>query len=157
MDILLQELVGTLPDAQHLARVTVRMIAALLVGALIGMERERTGKAAGLRTHMLVALGTTLFVVAASEVGMHEDAMSRVLQGLITGIGFLGAGTILKLEDRKEIKGLTTAAGVWMTAAASVAIGLGHIVTAFIGTLLACLVLTALKRLERRIGPNTDQ
>lgn len=147
MEILLEDLIGTAPDARQWIRVGTRLLAALIVGAVIGYERERIGKAAGLRTHMLVAMGTALIVIACVESGMHEDALSRVIQGLVTGIGFLGAGTILKRIEEREIQGLTTAAGIWMTAAASAAVGLGQIVIALIGTVLAWLVLSALARL----------
>jgi putative Mg2+ transporter-C (MgtC) family protein len=143
-----------LPDAHALIRVVVRLMAALAVGALIGYQRERMGKAAGLRTHMLVSMGTTLLVVAPLESGMDDDGLSRVIQGLITGIGFLGAGTIMKIHDNKEIRGLTTAAGIWMTAAASVAIGLGQIGIGIIAALLAWLVLGMLHRAEP--GRGTD-
>jgi putative Mg2+ transporter-C (MgtC) family protein len=143
------------PDLGQLGRVMVRLLAALALGALIGYQRERTGKAAGLRTHMLVAMGTALFVVSTLEYGMGEDALSRVIQGLVTGIGFLGAGAILKIHEDKEIRGLTTAAGIWMTAAASVAIGLGQIVVGLIGGVLAWIVLAVLDRFEPRakLGP----
>lgn len=152
MDAFVHEVVGTVPDAREIARVSLRLIAALIIGAVIGLQREITRKAAGLRTHMLVALGTALFVVAAAEVDMHEDAMSRVIQGLATGIGFLGAGTILKLTEQQTIRGLTTAAGIWMTAAASVAAGLGQYTAAIIGTFLAWVVLSIIWRIERRMG-----
>lgn len=148
MDLTLHDFTGTLPSLSELVRVGVRLLAALAVGALIGYQRERMGKAAGLRTHMLVALGTTLFVVAGTEVDMQSDAMSRVIQGLVTGIGFLGAGSILKNAANREIHGLTTAAGVWMTAAASVAIGLGHIVIALLASVLAWIVLAVLHEIE---------
>lgn len=150
MEVILREL-GGLPDLDTFARFLIRLLAALALGALIGYQRERSGKAAGLRTHMLVAMGTTLFVVAALESGMGDDAMSRVIQGLVTGIGFLGAGSILKIHEEKEIHGLTTAAGIWMTAAASVAIGLGQIVTGLIAGVLAWMVLAVISRFERRI------
>jgi putative Mg2+ transporter-C (MgtC) family protein len=156
MDVVLQELAASLPDAQQAARVVIRLLAALLVGALIGYQRERAGKAAGLRTHMLVSLGTAMFVLAGSENGMEQDAMSRVVQGLATGIGFLGAGAILKLESQHKIKGLTTAAGIWMTAALGVAIGLGHLGTALVGALFAWVVLAALIRLETKIEGSND-
>lgn len=148
MDLILQELSATMPSLRELARVIVRLLAALAVGALIGYERERVGKAAGLRTHMLVSLGTALFVISALEFGMGEDAVSRVIQGLVTGIGFLGAGVIMKIREAREIRGLTTAAGVWMTAAASVAIGLGQIGVGVLAALLAWVVLAALSKLE---------
>lgn len=144
-----------MPDLRQLVRITVRLLAALAVGALIGYQRERMGKAAGLRTHMLVAMGTALFVISGIEFGMGEDAMSRVIQGLVTGIGFLGAGAIMKLEERQEIRGLTTAAGVWMTAAASVAIGLGQIGIGLIAGFLAWVVLAIFHRLspDPKAGP----
>src|SRR5262245_6474569 len=121
MDVILNELRNSFPDGAEAARVTIRLATALLVGALIGWQRERSGKAAGLRTHMLVCMGTALFVVACAGTGMQQDALSRVVQGLATGIGFLGAGAILKIESSQRIKGLTTAAGIWLTAALGVA------------------------------------
>jgi len=90
---------------------------ATLLGAIVGLQRERTRKPAGLRTHILVSLATAAFVISCSSVGMSSDGLSRVIQGIITGIGFIGAGSILKLSEQHEIKGLTTAASVWMTAA----------------------------------------
>jgi putative Mg2+ transporter-C (MgtC) family protein len=151
MDLILAELASSLPDANEAVRVVIRLSAALIAGGVIGYQRERAGKAAGLRTHMLVALGTTLFVIGSAEVGMEQDAMSRVVQGLATGIGFLGAGAILKIEGDRSIRGLTTAAGIWMTAALGVVIGLGQLGTAAIGVLFAWVVLATLVRLERRI------
>jgi putative Mg2+ transporter-C (MgtC) family protein len=133
----------------------VRLLAALTAGALIGYERERVGKAAGLRTHMLVSMGTALFVISALEFGMGEVAMSRVIQGLVTGIGFLGAGVIMKIRETREICGLTTAAGIRMTAAVSVAIGLGQIGFAVLAALVAWVVLAALSRLELGSKPGT--
>jgi len=152
MEHFIHEVVGTVPDAAQIARLTLRLVGALLVGALIGLQRESQRKAAGLRTHMLVALGTALFIVAVTEAQMHEDAISRVIQGVSTGIGFLGAGAILKLTQEQKIRGLTTAAGIWMTAAAGVAAGLGELVVAFIGAGLAWIVLGLLWRIERRAG-----
>jgi putative Mg2+ transporter-C (MgtC) family protein len=151
MDLILEELASSLPDARGVVRVVIRLFAALVAGGIIGYQRERAGKAAGLRTHMLVALGTTLFVIGSAEVGMAHDALSRVVQGLATGIGFLGAGAILKNENERSISGLTTAAGIWMTAALGVVIGLGQLGTAAIGVLFAWVVLATLVRLERRI------
>jgi putative Mg2+ transporter-C (MgtC) family protein len=122
MEIFWQEITLGLPDTQQLVRVIIRLIAAVLLGSIIGYERERAGKAAGLRTHILVTLGTCVFVVACSGYGMSSDGLSRVIQGIVTGIGFLGAGTILKLNEERDIQGLTTAAGVWMTSAIGVAV-----------------------------------
>ena len=133
-----------------MVRVGLRLMAALIVGIVIGLQRELTHKPAGLRTHLLVALGTALMVVAAVNAGMASADVSRVIQGLITGIGFLGGGTILKLTREHEIKGLTTAAGIWLTAAASVAAGLGQFAAALIGLVFAWVVLAVLGKLEGR-------
>lgn len=149
-EILWSELTSGLPDKYELAHVIIRLLAAVVLGAIVGWERESAGKAAGLRTHILVALGTTLFVLAASGSGMSPDGVSRVVQGISTGVGFLGAGSILKLSATREIQGLTTAAGIWMTAAIGVAIGLGGLGLALLGTVLTWIVLAALGFLERR-------
>jgi putative Mg2+ transporter-C (MgtC) family protein len=158
MNAILDELAASLPNTQEAVRVVIRMLAALLAGGIIGLQREASGKAAGLRTHMLVCAGTTLFVLAAIDAGMEQDALSRVIQGLVTGIGFLGAGAILKVESSHQIKGLTTAAGIWMTAALGVAIGLGQLGTAAMGTVLAWFVLAVLIGIDRRIdGSDPDR
>jgi putative Mg2+ transporter-C (MgtC) family protein len=157
MDLILDELRQSFPDAREAVRVVIRLLAALLAGAIIGMQREHSGKAAGLRTHMLVCLGTALFVIAAAEVGMQQDAMSRVVQGLATGIGFLGAGAIIKMESSREIRGLTTAAGIWMTAAIGVAVGLGHLGTAALGVLFAWVVLAVVVKLEPQIDGSDNR
>ena len=152
MNSAFDEITQLVPDTHQLVRVTARLLAALVIGTAIGLQRELTHKPAGLRTHMLVALGTALFVVGATESGMHLDSVSRIVQGLATGIGFLGGGAILKLTDEREIHGLTTAAGIWMTAAASAAAGLGQIAVALIGTLLGLLVLGMFRKLEKELG-----
>ena len=90
MHLVVEELTAGLADLDQLVRMLIRLIAATLLGGLIGFERERSGKAAGLRTHMLTALGSALFVVAAAQAGMTIGDMSRVIQGLATGIGFIG-------------------------------------------------------------------
>ena len=148
MQEVMSEFAGSFPSVRELFRVGSRLIAALLVGALIGYQREKVGKAAGLRTHILVAMGTTLFVIAVLEFGMGDDAVSRVIQGLATGIGFLGAGAILKIEENQEIRGLTTASGIWMTAAASVAIGLGLIGVGLLAAILAWVVLSVFHKFQ---------
>lgn len=141
MELLWQELTGGVPDRGRLAVVLIRVVAAVLLGAIVGMQRERAGKPAGLRTHMLVSLGTAVVVLACSGIGMNSDGLSRVIQGIVTGIGFIGAGSILKLSEQREIQGLTTAAGLWMTAAIGIAVGLGAIGLAVIGTILTVIVL----------------
>jgi len=141
MDPLWHELTNGFPDRNRLIIVLLRVFAAVLLGAVVGIERERAGKPAGLRTHMLVSLGTAVVVIACQDSGMSLDGLSRVIQGMVTGIGFIGAGTILKLNEQREIQGLTTAAGLWMTAAIGVAAGLGILGVAVIGTLVTVLVL----------------
>jgi putative Mg2+ transporter-C (MgtC) family protein len=111
------------------------------------------GKAAGLRTHMLVALGAALFVLAPLEAGMTVADASRVIQGIVAGIGFLGAGAILKIIERREVEGLTTAAGIWFTAAVGTAVGTGQLWVPIVGTSLAWIVMSALRRVESRIDP----
>ena len=138
-------------DAKQLLRVFTRLLAAILLGAAIGFQRERAGKPAGLRTHTLVSLGTTVLILSCSAVGMSLDGLSRVIQGIITGIGFIGAGSILKLSEEHAIRGLTTSASIWVTAAVGVAVGLGSVGVALLGTLLALIILALVGRLERRI------
>ena len=150
MDIIWEELTSGLPDARQLVHVLIRLIAATLLGAIVGLQREKAGKPAGLRTHMLVSLGTTVFVLACSGVGMSSDGLSRVIQGIVTGIGFLGAGSILKFNQERDIQGLTTAAGVWMTAAVGVAVGLGSLGVALLSTFFTLVILSLAGRLEHR-------
>ena len=142
MEILWHELTAGMADRGHLAIVLIRTITAVLLGGIVGMQREKVGKPAGLRTHMMVSLGTAVVVLGCSGVGMDMDGLSRVIQGIVTGIGFVGAGTILKLTDEKEIQGLTTATGLWMTAAIGVAVGLGALGIAVIATVLTVIVLS---------------
>ncbi|HBZ93670.1 MAG TPA: methyltransferase, partial [Pseudomonas sp.] len=104
-------------------------------------EREVMGKAAGIRTHMLVCLGAAIFVMALEQDGAEADAMSRVIQGIAAGVGFLGAGTILKGQNISDVKGLTTAAGLWASAAIGVAVGLGREATAVLSTVVVLVVL----------------
>jgi len=141
MDPLWHELTNGFPDRDRFLIVLIRVFAAVLLGAVVGIERERAGKPAGLRTHMLVSLGTAVVVIACTDAGMSLEGLSRVIQGIVTGIGFIGAGTILKLNEQREIQGLTTAAGLWMTAAIGVAVGLGILGVALIGTLVTVLIL----------------
>jgi putative Mg2+ transporter-C (MgtC) family protein len=140
-----------LPDLAQFVRVFVRLSAAVILGGLLGYEREREGKAAGLRTHMLVALGAALFTIGPLEAGMSTGDLSRVFQGIVTGIGFIGAGTILKRTDEREIQGLTTAANLWFTAAVGMAVGLGHLWLPALGVVFALIILTVLETFERRI------
>ncbi|MDP3822265.1 MAG: MgtC/SapB family protein [Burkholderiales bacterium] len=134
------------PDAEQLTRLVVRLLLAAVLGGVLGYEREHKGKAAGMRTHMLVALGAALFVLVPQQAGMNVADMSRVIQGIVTGVGFLGAGAIIKQHSEENVQGLTTAAGVWMTAAIGIACGLGRETTAVLSTLLALAILSLVPR-----------
>ncbi|QJI21021.1 MULTISPECIES: MgtC/SapB family protein [unclassified Pseudomonas] len=139
-------------DARQMTQITVRLLIAAILGGILGFEREQKGKAAGVRTHMLVAMGAALFVLVPQIGGSQADAMSRVIQGVIAGIGFLGAGTILKGKEEEagqHVKGLTTAAGLWMTAAIGVAAGLGKESTAVLSTVLALAVFSVMPRIVK--------
>jgi putative Mg2+ transporter-C (MgtC) family protein len=140
-------------DAPQAARVGVRLLFAALLGGAIGFERENKGKPAGMRTHMLVAIGAALFVIVVQQSDGTAADVSRVIQGLVAGVGFLGAGTILNGRHEGEVKGLTTAASIWLTAAIGVAAGLGRESTAVLTTLLALAVLAALPWLVDRVFP----
>lgn len=148
MDVFWQEIFFGIPDSHQMARIVIRLLAAVLFGAAIGLQREKVGKPAGLRTHILVTVGTALFVMTGSVYGMTSEGLSRVIQGIVTGIGFIGAGSILKLDKERNIQGLTTAAGVWMTSAIGVTIGLGSVGLAFVGTILTLIILTVAGRFE---------
>ena len=152
MDTLAQAIAdefSDLGDLESLTRVTLRLLLAALLGGLLGLERELTGKPAGLRTHMLVALGSAMFVLAASMAGLDEDGISRVIQGLLSGVGFLCAGAILKSDNQEHVVGLTTAAGLWMTAAIGLAAGLGRESLAVLSALLTLGILLLERPLQR--------
>ena len=149
----LQDEFADVPDVEQATRIVVRLVIAAALGGLLGWERERTGKAAGVRTHMLVALGAALFVLIPQQAGVSDTDMSRVIQGVVAGIGFLCAGTIIKGRDEENVQGLTTAAGIWLTAAIGVGVGLGREASAVLSTLLALLILHWLPRLIHRISP----
>jgi putative Mg2+ transporter-C (MgtC) family protein len=137
---------GDLAEVERITRTAWRMGEALLLGAVIGWDRERRDAEAGLRTHMLVALGAALFVLVPMEYGMNDEQLSRVVQGLISGIGFLGAGAVLKDQEEGRIHGLTTAASIWATAAVGLAAGMGLTGTAVLATVFILLVLAWLRR-----------
>jgi putative Mg2+ transporter-C (MgtC) family protein len=129
-----------LPELGEITRMVCRLVLAAVLGGLLGLERATKGKAAGVRTHMLVALGSALFMLVPQMSGAGDDALSRVVQGIATGIGFIGAGTIIKSERVSQVHGLTTAAGIWMTAAIGIAAGSGREATAVLATLLTFVV-----------------
>jgi putative Mg2+ transporter-C (MgtC) family protein len=147
---------SSLPDAAEVTRVMVRLLLAALLGGIVGYEREHKGKAAGLRTHMLVAMGAALFVLVPERGGMDIADMSRVIQGVVAGVGFLGAGAIIKRHSEEQVQGLTTAAGIWMTAAIGVACGLGREAIARLATLLAIVILVMLPHVVSAPPPHDD-
>lgn len=139
------------------AEVTIRLLMAMVVGGLIGFDRERQDKPAGLRTHMLVSLGAATFTLLGFEVGAHLSPRTgegfdptRVLQGVVGGIGFLGAGAIIKSGG--HVSGVTTAASVWVAGALGAAAGVGAYVLAGISTVMAFAILTVLGKLDAKIA-----
>lgn len=147
-----------IPDVAQATRLVLRLALAALLGGLLGWEREAAGKAAGVRTHMLVSMGAALFVMLALQTGAQANEASRVMQGVIAGVGFLGAGTILKDSSAGDgpplVRGLTTAAGIWLTAAIGVACGLGEEATAVLSALIAWVILSAVPLLLRKPAPS---
>lgn len=139
-----------LPGVREWVRLVVRLGLSIVLGAAIGWERERRNSTAGLRTHMLVSFGCALFVLVPLQAGMAVDDLSRVIQGVVAGIGFLGIGTIVKSGNETGVRGLTTAAGIWATAAIGIAVGLGHEATAIVSTVVVVAILSLLLRIERR-------
>ena len=150
MDTLWEELTLGLGSGAQAERVLLRLVVAIVLGGLVGIQREKSGKPAGVRTHMLVCLATAVVVLACSGMGMAYDAQSRVIQGIVTGIGFIGAGTILKINEERDIQGLTTAAGLWLTAAIGIACGVGTIGIALITAVLTVIVLALAGVIEGR-------
>jgi putative Mg2+ transporter-C (MgtC) family protein len=129
---------------------------AVVLGGLIGVERELRRRWAGMRTHMLVSLGSALFVLAMTTPHRSNPDVSRVIQGIAAGVGFIGAGTILKLSEKLEVKGLTTASSIWLAAAVGTACGLKLYALAVSGVLLALVVLVALSWVEKAMGTEDD-
>jgi len=127
-------------------QIIVRLLVAAFLGSLLGLEREMKGKSAGVRTHMLVALGAALFILVPQQAGATVGELSRVMQGLVAGIGFLGAGAIIMGSQQGATRGLTTAANIWLTAAIGVSAGMGRESLAVLSTIIALIVLTAVPR-----------
>ena len=148
MDEVLQALASelSLPRAGTMMVIVVRVVVAALLGGIIGWEREQKGRAAGLKTHILVAVGSALFVLAPYLAGIDGGDNTRVMQGIVSGIGFLGAGAILRSRDGSRVEGLTTAASIWMTAAIGMAAGMGKEILALVTTLLAWVVVAGLPK-----------
>ena len=146
-------------SAVQAAQLAVRLVVAGIVGGILGWQRGHAGKAAGLRTHILVAVGSAALVAVPVQAGMGQDGVSRILQGLVAGIGFLGAGCILKRESEEDVQGLTTAAGLWFTAGAGVAAGMGRELSALLLGAVGYFTLSTLTRWDPKPDstPNADR
>ncbi|GIX06268.1 MAG: methyltransferase [Candidatus Poribacteria bacterium] len=144
-------------DAEQF-RFLIHVAVAMLLGGVVGADREITGKSAGLRTHMLVAGASSLFVstgmmvIQAFESGVPTEALRgdpiRIVHGVITGISFLGAGTIIARPQDDRVKGLTTAASIWFVAAIGVCVALSQIILAIGATILVLIALRCLRSVE---------
>jgi len=152
MDEFLQSLAAEWPDTAGLLTVAFRVTLAAVVGALPGIQREHRHSPAGLRTHMLVSVGAAIFVLAALDTGASMGDTTRVIQGLATGIGFVGAGAILKSNVTREIHGLTTASSIWLAAGLGTAAGAGRIWLPLFGSLLTLVILAGLRQVEQSLG-----
>lgn len=136
-------------DVETFTKITLRIVIAALLGGILGYERELKFKSAGVRTHMLVAVGAAIFVIGPTQAGMPLEDLSRVIQGAIQGIGFLGAGAIIVGTSTRKVKGLTTAASIWAAAGIGIAAGLGIEATAVLATLVVLLVLAGVPLLTK--------
>ena len=136
-------------ELKEVLDVTLRLLVAVALGGLLGIERQLHGRWAGLRTHMTVSMGSAIFVIIGMHIAGPLPDATRVVQGIAAGIGFLGAGTILKLSDELEVKGLTTASSIWLSGAVGTAAGLKLYPLAVAATAVALLVLAALRPMEK--------
>ena len=126
------------------------IILAVVFGAAIGLEREISGKAAGLRTNVLICLGAAVFTIISKQMAAGTgDSLTRIAAGVVAGVGFLGAGAVI--VDRGGVHGLTTAATIWLVASIGMACGTGFYSLAVISTFIAILVLMGLGQLEKSL------
>lgn len=129
-----------------------RLGTATMAGGLIGIDRNLHGKPTGVRTLALVGVGSAILTMGASNFAFNQpnpDAISRVIQGIVTGVGFIGGGAILRDPEKGDVSGLTTAAAVWITAALGVVCGLGDWRVAAVSTAFVILILLTGKKVER--------
>jgi putative Mg2+ transporter-C (MgtC) family protein len=133
--------------------IALQLLASAGLGGMVGYLREKEGKAAGLRTHMLVCLGSALLMVLSMFMAKSGGDPGRIASQVVTGIGFLGAGTIIRGEGG-GVHGLTTAASVWVVAAIGLAVGAGYYIPALVTTLLAVVIIQGLHEIERYIRPD---
>lgn len=138
---------------QELGTDSIRLLIAVVLGGVLGVERQIHGRWAGVRTHMMVALGAAIYTIAAITTAPDDpNEVTRVIQGIAAGIGFLGAGTILKLSTEIEVKGLTTASSIWLAAALGTVAGMGEYALAISSGLMSVLVLAILRPLTKAVG-----
>jgi len=143
---------------QEFGTYCLRLFVAVLLGGLLGIERQLRGRWAGIRTHMMVSLGAAIFTLAAVTIAPNDsNEVTRVIQGIAAGIGFLGAGTIIKLGNVAEIQGLTTASSIWMAAALGTVAGMGEFALAAASGLISVVVLVLLRPLTKAIGNGSQQ
>jgi putative Mg2+ transporter-C (MgtC) family protein len=150
------------PDDLNLWTIGTRLVVALLLGATLGWDREARNRPAGIRTHAMVCLGAAMFTILSVQIlggissespGVTADAM-RLVSGLISGVGFLGAGSII--QSRGSVRGLTTAASIWLIAAVGLACGMGNYRVALLGLALAYVVLAPMRYLEHYLSRRED-
>lgn len=150
METIWEQTGWTLPSAEQAVRVVARLATAALLGAIVGLEREWRGRVAGVRTQSMVALGAALFVLVPLEMGANVADLSQMVKGIAAGVGFLGAGAILKNVPEQEIKGLTTASTIWVTAAVGMASGAGQAWLALTTVFVSLLALIVLGKAETK-------
>lgn len=147
----MREIIAYLSDT-NIASTILRLLLAVICGGIIGLERGKRRQAAGFRTHILVCMGSALVMITNIQIiaqySPGEDP-TRIAAQVVSGIGFLGVGTII-VTGTKQIKGLTTAAGLWASACMGISIGAGHFVSSIIACCIICLVMTVLNNVERR-------
>jgi len=130
----------------------LRLTIAVFLGGIVGAERQLAGHSAGLRTHVMVALGSAVFTLAGiATAGGDLHQVTRVIQGVAAGVGFLGAGAILRMDGDTKVKGLTTAGSIWVAAAMGTSAGLGEYALAASATIASLLVLVVLRPFSRRL------
>jgi putative Mg2+ transporter-C (MgtC) family protein len=127
---------------------SLRLILAMVLGIMVGFEREYRGRDAGLRTMAMVCVGSCIFTIAGQIVAGKNVDPTRIAAQIVTGVGFLGAGAIFRAEDR--VKGLTTAAAVWVVAAIGMLVGFGFYLMALVATLVVLVGLVGMRPIERR-------
>lgn len=138
-------------ESTEMIRIIIRLFLAAILGGALGYERERNSKDAGIRTHMLVAVGTAIFVIAPLKAGATLGDVTRVMQGVVQGIGFLGAGAIIVGTAHQRTRGLTTAAGIWATAGIGMAAGMGLEFTAVVATVVLLFILSVVPHVSKTI------